>query len=61
VGEFYGIPATGQTAQWEGQDMLRFECGKIVELRIAADALGLYMQLGAITEEERTSVATPTP
>jgi hypothetical protein len=28
---------------------------------VSADALGLHMQLGAITEEERTSLATPTP
>lgn len=60
-GEFYGIPASGRTAQWEGQDLLRFACGKIAEVWIAADALGLYMQLGAITEDERTSLATPTP
>lgn len=59
-GEFYGIPATGRTAQWEGLDLMRFECGKIVEVWIAADALGLHEQIGAITEEERTSVATPT-
>jgi len=60
-GEFYGIPASGRTAQWEGQDMLRFACGKIVEIWVSADALGLYMQLGAITEDERTSLASPTP
>jgi steroid delta-isomerase-like uncharacterized protein len=60
-GEFYGIPASGRTAQWEGQEMLRFACGKIVEIWVSADALGLYMQLGAITEDERTSLATPTP
>jgi hypothetical protein len=41
--------------------MLRFACGKIVEIWVSADALGLYMQLGAITEDERTSLATPTP
>jgi len=60
-GEFYGIPPSGRTAQWEGQDMLRFACGKIVEVWVSADALGLYMQLGAITEDERTSLATPSP
>src|SRR6185436_13647307 len=60
-GEFYGIPASGRTAQWEGQDLLRFACDKIVEVWVSADALGLYTQLGAITEEERTSLASPTP
>jgi steroid delta-isomerase-like uncharacterized protein len=60
-GEFYGIPATGRTARWEGLDLMRFACGEIVEVWIAADALGLHEQLGAITEDERTSVATPTP
>ena len=41
--------------------MLRFACGKIVEVWVSADSLGLYMQLGAITEDERTSLASPTP
>ena len=40
---------------------MRFECGKIVEVWISADVLGLHEQIGAITEHERTSVATPTP
>ena len=61
LGEFYGIPATGRTAQWEGLDLMRFTCGKISEVWVSADALGLHMQLGAITEEERISVGTPTP
>jgi predicted ester cyclase len=60
-GEFYGVPATGRTAQWEGQNLMRFACGKIVELWVSADALGLHEQLGAITEDERTSLASPTP
>ena len=60
-GAFYGVPATGQTAQWEGQELLRIACGKIVEVWVSADALGLHEQLGAITEDERTSLATPTP
>lgn len=60
-GMFYGIPATGKSAQWEGLDMMRFACGKIEEIWISADALGLHEQLGAITEEERLSVGTPTP
>lgn len=61
LGEFYGVPATGKTAQWEGLDLMRFTCGKISEVWVSADALGLHMQLGAITEEERTSVGTPAP
>jgi predicted ester cyclase len=60
-GAFYGVPATGKTAGREGLDLMRFTCGKISEGRVSADALGLHQQLGAITEEERTSVETPTP
>jgi steroid delta-isomerase-like uncharacterized protein len=60
-GEFHGIPPTGKTAEWEGLDLMRFTCGKISEVWVSADALGLHQQLGAITEAERTSVGTPTP
>jgi hypothetical protein len=56
-----GTRAAGQSAQWEGLDLMRFECGKIGEVWISVDVLGLHEQIGAITEHERTFVATPTP
>jgi hypothetical protein len=39
--------------------MLRIECGRIVADWVEADALDLRRDLGIITEEELTSVATP--
>jgi steroid delta-isomerase-like uncharacterized protein len=64
LGEFDGIPATGQTAAWTGIEMLRIECGRIVADWVEADALDLRRDLGIITEEELASVApvaTPAP
>jgi len=58
-GEFDGIPATGQTANWTGIEMLRIACGRIVADWVEADALDLRRDLGIITEEELASVATP--
>jgi steroid delta-isomerase-like uncharacterized protein len=58
-GEFDGIPATGRPAAWTGIEMLRIECGRIVADWVEADALDLRRDLGIITEEELTSVATP--
>jgi predicted ester cyclase len=60
-GEFYGVPATGQTGRWEGVQLIRIACGQIVEVWESADALGLLYQLGTITDEELASVGTPTP
>jgi steroid delta-isomerase-like uncharacterized protein len=44
--EFQGIPATGNTVEFNGFDMFRIQDGKIVEEREETDMLGLYQQLG---------------
>lgn len=47
-GEFMGIPATGRPFVLNGQTMMRFEEGRVVERWTTADMLGLLVQLGAI-------------
>ncbi len=46
VGEFMGIPATGNKYETSGIGIIRIENGKIVEMRDEFDMLGLYQQLG---------------
>ncbi len=47
-GEFLGIPPTGKPVVLNGQTILRFENGKIVERWQQADMYGFMVQLGAI-------------
>jgi predicted ester cyclase len=45
--EAYGLPATGNKIQIESIEIFRFnEEGKIVEMWVAADVLGLLTQMG---------------
>jgi steroid delta-isomerase-like uncharacterized protein len=65
-GEFQGVPPTGRRATWEGISVLRFACGRIVEVWNQTDGLGLLHQLSIITDEEMagaepSEAATPTP
>ena len=46
VGEFMGIPATGNKYEASGIAIIRIENGKAVEFREDFDMLGLYQQLG---------------
>ena len=46
VGEFMGIPATGNKYETSGIFIIRIENGKVVEFREDFDMLGLYQQLG---------------
>jgi predicted ester cyclase len=48
TGEFMGVPATGREIVLEGQTIMRFAGGRIVERWQAADMFGLMQQLGAI-------------
>jgi len=48
TGEFLGRPATGRKVTDQGIDIFRIENGKIVELWIAQDSLGLLQQLGVL-------------
>jgi len=46
IGEFQGIPATGNKVEMSGFMMTRIENGKLVEDKEEADTLGMMMQLG---------------
>ena len=56
TGDFNGIPATGRQFTLEGIDILRLAGGKIQEIWIAYDTLGLLRQLGVIPQPEEASV-----
>jgi steroid delta-isomerase-like uncharacterized protein len=45
-GSFMGIPATGKAIQYTAMGMARFKDGKIAEMWMEADFLGLFQQLG---------------
>jgi steroid delta-isomerase-like uncharacterized protein len=45
-GTFMGIPATRKAIQYTAMGMARFEDGKIAELWMEADFMGLFQQLG---------------
>jgi len=46
--EFMGIPASGKRIEVKGIEMFRIEDGKIAELWISMDNLGMLQQLGVI-------------
>ena len=48
VGEFMGVPATGNDIALPGITILRFAGDRVVERFSQADMLGLLVQLGAI-------------
>jgi predicted ester cyclase len=48
VGEFMGVPATGNDIALPGITILRFAGERVVERFSQADMLGLFVQLGAI-------------
>lgn len=45
-GSFMGIPPTGNSFEYTAIGMARFRDGKIVEMRLEADFMGLMQQLG---------------
>ena len=47
-GEIMGIPATGNQIVVKGIEMFRIEDGKILELWVSMDNLGMMQQLGVI-------------
>ncbi len=48
TGEFLGRPGTGKRVIDKGIDIFRIENGKIVEMWVAQDSLGLMQQLGVL-------------
>jgi steroid delta-isomerase-like uncharacterized protein len=53
TGEFQGFPPSGKHATWTGINVMRFACGRVVEVWAQFNALGRLQQIGAI--------ATPAP
>ena len=56
TGDFNGIPATGKQFTLEGIDILRLMDGKIQEIWIGYDMLGVLQQLGVMPQPEEASV-----
>jgi steroid delta-isomerase-like uncharacterized protein len=62
AGEFLGIPATGNRVTVKGIEVLRIANGKIAELWMSMDTLGMLRQLGVIPpmeEAKKPEEATP--
>lgn len=51
-GEFYGIPATGKQVGHSGTTFYRLENGRIAEVWLLGDTMGLMQQLGVIPAPE---------
>lgn len=47
-GELMGIPPTGKRITMSGMDVTRIENGRIAEMRVSMDQLGMLQQLGVI-------------
>jgi predicted ester cyclase len=61
MGEWQGIAASGQPVTWTGIFIFRIECGRIAETWASGDSLGLLRQFGIISDDELTSLETPSP
>lgn len=57
-GRFFGIAPTGHAVTWAGNNIFRFECGRIAESWSETDGLGLRKQLGVLPN---TVVPASTP
>src|SRR5919199_4859131 len=55
TGDFNRIPPTGKQITFEGIDILQLADGKISEIWIAYDMLGVLQQLGVIPVPEETA------
>lgn len=49
-GEYVGRAATGKAMQWTGISIYRLTAGKIVEMWVQMDHLGLLQQLGVVPQ-----------
>jgi steroid delta-isomerase-like uncharacterized protein len=54
TGTFLGIPPTGRRVENEGMDVFRIEDGKIAEMWVIQDSLGLLQQLGMIPQPQQS-------
>jgi steroid delta-isomerase-like uncharacterized protein len=56
TGRFFGAPPTGNPVTWTGINILRIQCGMVVESWAEVDGLGLWRQLGLLEDS-----GAPTP
>ena len=56
-GELAGIPATGNWVEITGMEICRISGGRIAEVCIISDAMGMMQQLGAIPSPEEQAQA----
>jgi predicted ester cyclase len=56
----WDAPATGRPMARESLAIWRVACGQLAEVSIVADNLTMLRQLGIVSDEELTSVGTPT-
>ena len=61
VSDFQGMPAVDTPVSWSGFNLFRIACGMVAESWNESDHLGRLTQNGTITQEELSSVGTPTP
>ena len=52
-GDYFGTPASGKRIQIEGLDLFHIRDGKIAEMWIEFDNLGILQQMGAIPEPQQ--------
>lgn len=51
-GNYLGVPASGQRVHFEGIDLYRLQDGKISEMWIEVDNLGMMQQLGLVSQPQ---------
>ncbi len=56
----FGAPATARPAKWSMIVIWRVACGKLAENWVVADRLTEMRQLGIVTDDELSTVGTPT-
>lgn len=57
TGSFFGNPPTGVPVTWTGINILRIECGMVVESWAEVDGFGLWRQLGLLETQGTPATA----
>ena len=52
-GDYFGVPPTGRRIHVEGLDMFHIRDGKIAEMWIAFDNMGILQQMGAVPQPQQ--------
>jgi len=56
TGDYFGTPPSGKQVHFAGLDLFHFQDGKIAEVWIAYDNLGVMQQIGAVRQPELAGV-----